>query len=412
MNILVIINNNLRFITFMASIKIKFRPSTLKGCEGTLYYLIISRRKMKVISSNCKLFPEEWDNNKCRINFISADYCRFEYLFAMQKQIDSEFNFLKETVDSMLKSDNFNFMEIKTLFKNRTSAGDFLCFMRTCIDEIKCSGKEKTASLYDTTLRSFMNFREGRDVKLEKIDGAIMKSYELWLKNKGVSMNSISFYMRILRAVYNRAVNKGIIIQKSPFKNVYTGIDKTIKRAIGQDEITRLRSLELKTYSLNFARDMFLFSLYTRGMAYVDISRLKKSNIEGNYIVYNRSKTGQRLSVKLEPSIINIIDKYADQVTGEDRLLPVISEKLNYSSALRIQNNRLKKISEKMGLTTSLSSYVPRHTWASIAKRNGIPLNVISESMGHDNENTTRIYLTSLDQTVVDNANEKLLKLI
>jgi site-specific recombinase XerD len=244
------------------------------------------------------------------------------------------------------------------------------------------------------------------------MDALLIKRYETWLKGKGLRLNTVSFYMRILRAVYNKAVEQGLTAQNNPFRQVYTGIEKTVKRAIDEQAIKKLHQVRLSSPSLSFARDLFMLSIYTRGMAFVDMAHLKKSDIHDGYLTYFRRKTGQQLNIKIEPCMSAIIERYAPRTAGSDYLLPILVESKSYNSALRLQNSRLQSISKIMGLDTPLSTYVARHSWASLAKRNGVSVQIISESMGHDNENTTRIYLASLDRSVIDETNAMLLSKI
>ncbi|MDR1652953.1 MAG: site-specific integrase, partial [Prevotellaceae bacterium] len=162
---------------------------------------------------------------------------------------------------------------------------------------------------------------------------------------------------------------------------------------------------------LALARDLFLFSFYMRGISFVDMANLRKSNVQNGYITYFRSKTRQMLTVKIEPCMQKIILRYEAQ-TIDDYLLPVFTDTNRiHASQLRNYNKRLHRISQKLGLDKPISSYVSRHTWATIALRRGIPVEIISESMGHENEATTRIYLASLGQAVVDRANAEIIKL-
>ncbi|MCC8087945.1 MAG: site-specific integrase [Rikenellaceae bacterium] len=396
----------------MPSVKIKFRPSSLPDKEGVILYQIISDRRVKTITSRFRIYPYEWDAPNESIITHSASDARREYLYFIKHEIESDRDSLRNILKLFRNKDNFNLEEIFGHYKTNSCSRTVFPFIRQCIEELENSGKIKTASSYRTTLRSLSRFLDGDDISFTTFNGHLMKQYESWLKKRKVSMNSISFYMRVLRAVYNRAVNLGLTPQNMPFKNVYTGIDKTVKRAVGHDIISRLKKLDFGSCEgLSFGRDMFLFSLYTRGMSYVDMAGLKKENVKGEYLIYYRRKTGQRLSIKLENCMTDIIERYSSKTIGQERLLPIVSDTLVYSSALRLHNLRLKKISDILGLEESLSSYVARHTWASLAKRNGVPINIISEGMGHDNENTTRIYLAALDQSVIDHANKKLLSL-
>ena len=218
--------------------------------------------------------------------------------------------------------------------------------------------------------------------------------------------------MRSLRSVYNQAVARGLATQRNPFAGIFTGIDKTEKRAVSEEVIAMIKKKDLSSYKeLSLARDLFMFSFYMRGISFVDLANLRKSNLKNGYITYERSKTQQVITVKVEACMKDIITRYESQ-TIDDYLLPVYtSQNRNNSSQLRTHNKRLKRISEMLGLEKTLSSYVARHTWATLAKRKGIPIEVICESMGHENITTTRIYLASLEQSVVDQANADIIRL-
>lgn len=286
-------------------------------------------------------------------------------------------------------------------------------FMGNIIGQLGQLKRERTAETYTSALRSFERFREGKDIRLDEISPAVMRQYEAHLKTSGVSMNTISFYNRILRAVYNRAVEEELTTQRYPFRNVYTGIGKTVKRAIPLQAIRHIKEMDLASRpAMDFAKDMFLFSFYTRGMSFVDMAYLKKSDLKNGVLSYRRRKTGQPLSIKWEKCMQDILDKYPPNPTGH--LLPIIkapgNERTQYRTALRLVNNKLKIISAAIGLPAGLTMYVARHSWASIAQSQQIPLPVISEGMGHNSEATTRIYLASLDTSVVDRANQLILE--
>lgn len=270
----------------------------------------------------------------------------------------------------------------------------------------------KTASIYKTVLHSFRKFRRDHDLNVEKIETDIMIKYELFLRGKGICPNTISCYMRVLRAVYNRAVEAGLTDQKHPFRKVYTGIDKTIKRAVDEDVIISLKTLDLDNQSeLAMTRDLFLFSFYARGISFVDMANLRRSNIDNGSLRYIRSKTGQSLIIKIEPCMAMIISKY-EHIAVENYLLPIYTvQSRDHIRQLRTYNNRLGRISTLLNLPKRLSSYVSRHSWATLALRKGISLQIISKGMGHENESTTRIYLASLDQSIIDDANAQIIAL-
>ncbi|MDR1372360.1 MAG: site-specific integrase [Dysgonamonadaceae bacterium] len=187
----------------------------------------------------------------------------------------------------------------------------------------------------------------------------------------------------------------------------------TDKRAVNEQTIIALKKMYLThNVNLELTRDLFLFSFYMRGISFVDMANLKADNVRNGYIIYFRSKTKQMLSVRLEPCMQEIIDRYRNR-TIDDYLLPVFTlRNRSHTSHLRTYNKRLKRISKMLGLEKPLSSYVARHSWATIALRKKVPIEVISEGMGHENETTTRIYLASIGQYVVDKANAKIIRLV
>ena len=261
------------------------------------------------------------------------------------------------------------------------------------IAQLRKLGQLRTSETYLSALRSFMLFREWRDLSLNRLTSEMMLEYEAWLQTRGVSMNTVSFYMRILRALYNRAIESGIAKQHYPFKHVYTGVGKTLKRAVSINDIRRIKRLDLSARpALDFARDMFLFSFYTRGMSFVD----------------------QMLHIRWERCMQHIVDKYPDN--GTCYLLPIIcaegNDRRQYQNAMRLVNCRLKRVAVLAGIHVRLTMYVSRHSWASIARSMHIPISVISEGMGHDSEATTQIYLASLDPAIIDRANGHILRLL
>ncbi len=298
--------------------------------------------------------------------------------------------------------------------KNQANEQSLFNFMRDIIFQLKQMGKHRTSETYYATLKSFMQFREDRDILLDDISSDLILMYEAYLLGKGITRNSSSFYIRILRAVYNRAVEKELTLQRFPFKHVYTGIDKTVKRAISLKAIKHIKNLDLSLNpTLDFARDIFLFSFYTRGMSFIDMAYMKKKDLVNGILTYRRRKTGQQLFIKWEKCMQEVVNKH--DIMGNCYLLPIIkvpniNERRQYENTLRLVNNKLKDIAKMIHLQIPLSTYVARHAWASIAKSKNIPISVISEGMGHDSEKTTQIYLASLDSSVINEANSIIIK--
>ena len=288
----------------------------------------------------------------------------------------------------------------------------FLKFMDAVIETMKTQGRHRTAETYISAKRSFQGFLGNGDIRVSEMVPDLIMEYEGYLRRRGLRMNTVSFYMRILRATYNRCAKEGLCSGRNLFGDVYTGIDQTRKRAISQALVMRLKNAELDdTPSMRLARDMFLFCLYTRGMSFVDMAYLRKRDVTDGMLVYRRKKTGQLLMVKWERCMQDIADRYC--CTDSPYLLPLIrhegNERRQYQSALHLINHNLKLISERLGCG-HLTTYVARHTWASLAHSKNIPVSVISEGMGHSSENTTRVYLKSLDMAIINNANRKIIE--
>ena len=401
----------------MTSIKVKFRPSATDGKEGSIYYQVIRNRAVRQIGTELRLYESEWDKKASSVRiFAEISDIRKNYLQSVAERIRWDCKRLK-TIIALLerKGGSYTAEDVAKQFNSQPDGLSLFHFMQGIISQLKQLGRVRTSETYTATLNSFMKFRAGQDILLCEIDSDTVQLYEAWLKGNGACPNTVSFYMRILRAVYNRAVEKELAEQRHPFKHVYTGIDKTVKRAVSLEAIKRIKELDLTLNPhLAYARDMFLFSFYTRGMSFIDMAYLLKSNLKDGILTYRRRKTGQQLSVKWERCMEDIVAKHKDTY-NTDYLLPIITNPLadgrkQYRNAIYRVNTALKEVARLAGLAVPLTMYCGRHSWASIAKSKNIPLSVISEGMGHDSEETTRIYLASLDTSVIDEANSLILK--
>ena len=394
----------------MVSVKVKFRPSSIEGKMGTLYFQVIQHRITRIQKTRYKLYPEEWDTRSLSIILPTENPERHQLLSGIQKSIRQDLARFDECL-SILAHNKIDYSadDIVETFRKRCLSGTLNAFAHKLISQMEEQGRFRTGETYKSALESFMRFRSGQEILLEEINQDIIKAYETYLKQQHLTLNTISFYMRILRAIYNRAAEKELTRQRNPFRHVYTGIEKTVKRAIPIQIVRLIKEKKLNPAdSISYARDMFLFSFYTRGMSFVDMAYLKKKDLSNGILTYRRKKTGQQLSIKWEQCMQEIIDKYPPNPT--EYLLPIIiSEKADkrrqYKNSMTLINRKLKNLSAMTHSPYPLSMYVARHSWASIAKSKNIPLSIISECMGHDSESTTQIYLASLDNAVIDMAN-------
>ena len=401
----------------MASVKVKFRPSTIGDKEGTLYYQVIHNRVVRQIYTDYKLFASEWDCHSEAVNLhlISSKDERNNYLLSISSRIRWDKDRLNKIIYTLSQSGTFVADDIVVRFLNRQeqSFNDYICLQ---IARLKRLGKIRTSETYTAALRSFSGFMNDKEVLFDQLNADLIAEYEAYLKGRGNSPNTVSFYMRILKAVYNRAVEDGLTEQRHPFKSVYMGVEKTLKRAISLNDLKHIKGLDLSLKpNLDFARDMFLFCFYTRGMSFIDMAYLRKKDLQNGILSYRRRKTGQQLFIKWERCMQEIVDKYP--INETEYLLPIITKRdedyrKQYTNELHRVNHLLKKIGKQLDLPILLTMYVGRHSWASIAKSRNVPISVISEGMGHDSENTTQIYLASLDTSVVDKANKKILDLL
>ena len=400
----------------MATIKVILRLSSRDSNEGTLFYRIIHKRKTRQIHTGYKLRGEEWD---CATGMVSVKGGaeRADYLKAVQSKLDSGIYRINRITSSLEKSlGDFSVDDIVKSYQSPDAVVGFVSFAHKHIYDLRRLGKARLADHYATALNSFVRFHGDEELPFDEFDCKLVEGYEGYLKGLGKCPNTTSYYMRNLRAIYNRAAEQDFTPQNNPFRHVYTGVAKTVKRAVSLATMKALRDLDLSEDPMTaLARNLFLFSFYTRGMAIVDMAYLRKSNLKNGVLSYRRQKTGQYLAIRWEPQMQEIAALYAD--SDNDFMFPLIDShkpdfRKQYIRAYDRLIKRLKRLGVMLGLTEPLTFHRSRHGWASIARDNNVPLSVISEGMGHDSEKTTRIYLASLDNSVVDKANSEILKLL
>ena len=394
----------------MATIKVKLRPSSVVGRAGTIYYQVTHRRATQQITTNIRLQPDEWDAIGEQVVVSVADKS------IIQNRIDSDIALLKRIVKDLdISGVTHSVGDIIKRYKSPECHVLVLDFMQNQIRLMRNANCLGTAQNYEKTMKNFAEFLGGVNLPFSAMTEQLIAEYNAFLVQRGMVRNSISFYMRIMRAVYNKSVRHKFVEQSHPFTEVYTGIDRTRKRAVSESIIAQLHRLELEVGTpLALCRDMFIFSYCTRGMAFVDIAYLKKNNLQNGMICYARRKTGQLLSIRIEPSIQRIIDRYAD--TESPYVFPILSSLDSneayeqYQVALNTHNRLLGRLSEMLGCGCKLTSYTSRHSWATAARNHNVPISVISQGMGHTSEQTTQIYLTMLENSVIDDANRGIIK--
>lgn len=379
-------------------------------------FQLIHKRTVRRIRSKYRIRNDEWDKKLEEIALPSPASERYSRLKIIRSNIMYELKRLKAIAEKLdCSGKDYSLDEIIQKYISGTDTGcSVFDFIRAQAAHKKQLGKIRSSETYQTTLNSFMRFREGIDLTFDMIDSELMEHYEAALRRHGLLRNTSSFYMRVLRTNYRLAVEKGLTPDRHPFKHVYCGMDKTVKRSISFAEIKKIKELDLsRKRVMDFARDMFIFSFCTRGMSFIDMAYLKKNDLKHGCLTYRRKKTGQLLVIEWTKQMQDILDKYKPNST--QYLLPIITredgnERRQYQNQMRKINRRLKDIATSIKLPVPLSLYYSRHSWATIARCKDIPISIISEGLGHDSEITTQIYLDSIKSYEVDKANRKILK--
>ena len=287
-----------------------------------------------------------------------------------------------------------------------------MSFAKAEAERIDQEQRHKTAYNYLTAVRSLTQFIGNDKWSFADITTSMLERYQRWLCNRGIRLNTVSVYMRTLRALYNRAVENNA---DSPFSAVFTGHEQTAKRSVTDEEIRRLLALQLDHLPhLAFARDIFMFSFMAMGMPFVDIAYLKWQQIHDGVLHYARHKTGHKVCVAIEPYMTEIISRHTTQ--GSEYVFPILADTTaanihhTYLKRLRAYNYALHRLSQLIGSNRTLSSYVARHSWASLAYRSGIDISLIAKAMGHTKLSTTLIYIRALLDPSLAEANKKVMQ--
>lgn len=396
----------------------RFRPSSVRDKDGTLYYQIIHMRLVKQLYTDYRLRDEEWDSESGTV--VISDDCdrsRAGYLSTVKDEVKDGLARLKAIVDRLEASGKaYTVEEVASEFVSPATVTGVVSFTRKLIDDLRKMGKKSMARRYSLTLNSLLKFTNEKEIAWDDFTSTLVTGFEEFLRQRGLCRNSTSFYMRNLRSIINRASEHDYEVPRNPFKHVYMGVDKTVKRAVTLKTVCKIRDINLSAYPhLDFARNLFMFSFYTRGMSFIDIAFLRKTDLTNGVITYFRRKTSQQIQVRVENQTREIMDKLGESTTSY--LLPIIGSEntdadSQYRNVYHRVNRNLKKLGEMLKLETKLTLYVARHAWASIAHHNNIPISTISKAMGHDSETTTLIYLSSIDSSVVDKANRRIMSLM
>ena len=400
----------------------------LKGCAAggdgsVLYYQVTHGRQVRSIRTSYQLLPSEWDAKSQAIVIPSGDAGRAVQLHDISWRMNSDVARLYRVLAGLCQGGtDFSADDVVSKYDQQTEEGSLRNLMEGIIREKTAlgGGAVRTAEAYASTLKSFMRFTGDKDVPIDAFCPELLKRYEDWLlsegrvngkdkdKDKGVSRATSSFYMKHLRAVFNVAVSRNLVAQTHPFRAVFNGNVKTSKLAYDREVIREVADADLSDDPrLAFARCIFLLSICTQGMSFVDMAYLTLKNLVNGRLEYTRRKSGSRVSVKWHEDMQRLVDALGGN-SGAPYLLPIITRAGSAvderRQLLRMQariNRDLKRLSKRLHIARPLSMNAARHTWATWAY-NIADLSVASAGLAHQSEQTTRTYLGKFDLSRVD----------
>ena len=373
-------------------------------------------RRRKFVGLGISVALEHWDFEKQQPTTDCPDGAEIQF------QITSKIREYEKKIKKL------EVLEIPVTFDNlfeqngkriNCTVGDFF---KQVIERLEKVEKYGSASKHKVTLALMSQFRSV-NMHFEELDLTYLREFEIFLRQRGNVNNSLATKFSVLKAVYNKAVSEGVFVPKSnPFQQFKVGSlwTNTRKRAITKEDIHKLIELDLsdRDFYTQLAKDIFLFSYFMAGINFKDIALLTYGDIDNGRIYYARRKTGKMMNCCLTEQAQEIIDKYHTDQMEEDYIFPILDRNVHTTEkqilervkkTLKHINKRLHELSEKIGLHTPLTTYVARHTYATVLKRSGVSVALISESLEHSDLSTTQIYLDSFENSQIDAAMQHLL---
>ena len=380
-----------------------------KNQTVTVYLRFTNNQKSRYVSTGIKVPVSEWDFDKQTpiSTNQSIQFQILEHIERYRKRIKRlEALEIDATLDNIIDDSHTINCTVSDYFDR-------------VIKRLEETDKFGTASKYKATISLLHQFNMG-NVRFSDINLKYLEDFELALTRKGNKTNSIATKFSVLKALYNKALTEKIFVCKeNPFEKykVQKLWTSTRKRAIQKEDILRLIDAEMPETNSPYTemtRDIFLFSYFSAGINFKDIAMLRYSDIKNDRIYYRRHKTGKEITFGLLPQSRAIIAKYGNPNRSEnDYIFPILNCQI-HKTKLQINdrihkvlghiNRELKIWSKHIGLNTNLTTYVARHTYATVLKKSGVNVALISESLGHSSLTTTQIYLDSFGNSQIDEA--------
>lgn len=387
-----------------------YKSKTLSDGKHPLMLCVCKDKKRKYQSLGISVSAAHWDFKKNQLKEDCPDYVRIQLI------IDAEIGKIKrKALDNRLEGKEFTvttLLETSEKSPMQTVGELYLSY----IESLKRENRVRYAGMYQISYNSFIKFNKHLDIPFIDIDTGWLKRYEQWMRSQNFAVNTIGTRLRHLRVIFNQALDMKLITTDNyPFRayKVSKMNQQTAKRALSKNDILNIINYRGKSELEILAIDIFAFSYFTAGINFIDIALLKDGNIIDNRVVYYRHKTKKRIIVPLQPKAIELIDKYR----GGAYLFPILSafHKTEVQIADRLHkvlgkvNKYLKQIGKELKLPIPLTTYVARHSYATVLKRSGVSTSIISESLGHSTERITQVYLDSFGNDQMDEAMKNLL---
>jgi integrase/recombinase XerD len=406
----------------MATIKLFYDTRKPKK-DGTspLRLKLFHQNKARYIFLNLCFKPNQWITEDGKVKSAFPNSTRVNA--SIRKHLSDASLILLENeqiIDDLDIDELQRLITLRLFGENKTIKRKeyFFVFTDGIIEDLIKAKRIGTATSYRTTLNSFKNFLDEKDLLLIKIDHKFLTDYQTYCLNKGMKINAIGVYLRTLRAIINRAIDEGILLHtKYPFRKFSIKSEKTEKRAITKEQIKKVLDVKLKKdTSLWHSKNYFSFMFNMRGMNFIDLSYLTMENIRDNRLIYRRIKTGKLYNIKLTTQAKEIVSHYTKgkKLNSKEYIFPIMPDKIDdaekererYIDKRKYFNQDLKEIAKKCKIDVNLTSYVSRHTWASLAKFAGVSHAIIGESLGHSDLKTTETYLANFGNDTLDDAND------
>ncbi|RLT72577.1 site-specific integrase [Parabacteroides distasonis] len=390
-----------------------YKSKVLKNNESPLMIRVCKDRKMKYQSLGISILPKYWDfkANKPTSKCPNKEY--IERLIAEKVKVytDKVIEFKSQekefTATSLME-------KVNKPVKRKTVQEVFNQY----IQELESANRLRYADMYKCTMHSLIKFNKHLDIPFSDMDTIWLKRYEVWLQSQGLTINTLGTRFRHLRVIYNFAIEEKIVKSEYyPFNSFKVSklSQTTAKRSIQKDEILSVLNYQGQTPLECLAIDLFTFSYLAAGINFGDIARLTKDNILENRLIYIRKKTQKQIKVSLQEQAIKLIQKYS--MPDNPYLFPILSNfhKTEQQKVNRIHkiiakvNKSLKEIGERLNIPIDLTTYVARHSFATVLKRSGVNTSLICEALGHSSERVTQIYLDSFGNDQMEDAMKNLL---